>query len=119
MVGDWASTIEAQYVPYMRPQDHGHHADVTSFSVHSGDQALFSVRADEGEHISFAVRRHSDEDLESATIPPELPTRTEAFVHIDHAVRGVGTGSCGPDTLQQYRIGPGTYRWGWTLTLLA
>ena len=117
-LGDWTSTIGAQYVPYMRPQDHGHHADTSTFSVNSGDRPLFSVRADPGQHFSFAVRRHSDEDLEAATIPPELPRRTEAFVHIDHRLRGVGTGSCGPDTLARYRIGPGTYRWGWTITLL-
>lgn len=117
-LGDWTSTIGAQYVPYMRPQDHGHHVDTSTFDVNSGDQPLFSVRADPGEHFSFAVRRHSDEDLEAASIPPELPRRTEAFVHIDHRLRGVGTGSCGPDTLSPYRIGPGTYRWGWTLTLL-
>ncbi len=117
-LGDWSSTIDGQYVPYMRPQDHGHHVDTSTFSVHSGDQPLFSVRADSGQRFSFAVRRHSDEDLEAATIPPELPRRTEAFVHVDHLLRGVGTGSCGPDTLAPYRIGPGTYRWGWTLTLL-
>ena len=117
-LGDWSSTIDAQYVPYMRPQDHGHHVDTSTFNVNSGDEPLFSVRADPGQHFSFAVRRHSDEDLEAASIPPDLPRRTEAFVHIDHRVRGVGTGSCGPDTLFPYRIGPGTYRWGWTLTLL-
>ncbi len=116
-LGDWSSTIHGQYVPYMRPQDHGHHVDTSTFSVHRGEQPLFAVRADRGEHLSFAVRRHSDEDLDRATIAPELARRTETYVHVDHLVRGVGTGSCGPDTLAEYRIGAGTYRWGWTLTL--
>ena len=117
-LGEWTSTIDAQYVQYMRPQDHGHHVETTNFSVHSGDRPLFAVEADDGESFSFAVRRHSDADLGAASIPPQLPRRLESYVHIDHLVRGVGTGSCGPDTLPQYRIGAGTYRWGWTLTLL-
>ena len=116
-LGDWSSTIDAQYVPYMRPQDHGHHPDSTTFSINAGDRPLVTVDSGPGERFSFAVRRHSDEALESATIPPELPDRPDTFVYVDHLVRGVGTGSCGPDTLPTYRIGAGTYRWSWTLTL--
>ena len=41
--------------------------------------------------------------------------RPETIVHLDAAHRGVGTASCGPDTLPGYLVGPGTYRWSWTL----
>jgi beta-galactosidase len=27
----------------------------------------------------------------------------------------LGTASCGPDTLPQYLLGPGEYRWSWSL----
>ena len=33
----------------------------------------------------------------------------------DAAHRGLGTASCGPDTLPAYRLGPGVYRWSWAL----
>ena len=36
-------------------------------------------------------------------------------MHLDHRHRGLGTFSCGPDTLAEYRIGPGRYRWSWRL----
>ena len=42
--------------------------------------------------------------------------RAETIVHLDAAHRGLGTASCGPDTLPEYLVGPGTYRWSWTLT---
>ena len=45
----------------------------------------------------------------------ELQPRPEIFVHVDLAHRGLGTLSCGPDTLPGYRIGPGRYRFTWTL----
>ncbi len=31
------------------------------------------------------------------------------LVNLDVAQRGLGTASCGPDTLERYRIGPGDY----------
>jgi beta-galactosidase len=112
-LGVWNSTAAEQYVPYMRPQDHGHHHDTRWFTVSNGTHALRIDAA--SELFSFAVRKHSDRVLEAATIPPELKPNGETYVYIDHRLRGVGTGSCGPDTLPQYRISPGRYRWSWTL----
>jgi beta-galactosidase len=55
-------------------------------------------------------------DLATATHDVELTPRLETIVHLDVAHRGLGTASCGPDTLPQYLIGPGTYEWTWSLT---
>jgi beta-galactosidase len=112
-VQEWASTVTNQYVPYVRPQDHGHHHDTRWFSV--GDGTTF-VRIDAGESlVSFAARHHSDEALERAETLADLRPSVTSYVHVDHFVRGVGTGSCGPDTLPQYRIAAGRYRWSWTM----
>jgi len=40
-------------------------------------------------------------------------------VHLDAAHRGLGTASCGPDTLPEYWLAPGTYRWSYTLRATA
>jgi beta-galactosidase len=32
--------------------------------------------------------------------------------------RGVGTASCGPDTLPQYLVPTGRHTWTWTITTL-
>ena len=34
----------------------------------------------------------------------------------DVAHRGIGTGSCGPDVLDRYRIAPGTHRFTYRIT---
>jgi beta-galactosidase len=54
-------------------------------------------------------------DLADAKHDVELTPRPEIVVHVDALHRGLGTASCGPDTLAAYRIGPGTYRWTWSL----
>jgi beta-galactosidase len=51
-----------------------------------------------------------------ATHDVELAPRAETVVHLDVAHRGLGTASCGPDTLPEYLVGPGTYEWSWSLS---
>ena len=58
----------------------------------------------------------SDTDCAAATDRLDLRRRSELVVHVDVARRGVGTASCGPDTLERYRVAPGRYRWSWQLT---
>ena len=116
-VRQWSSTVTDQYVPYLRPQDHGHHTDTRWFRL-SGPLGTVEVRSIAPATFSFAARHHSDEALEAATTTAELDPQAETWVHVDHLLRGVGTGSCGPDTLAQYRIGPGRYRWSWRLTVV-
>ena len=55
------------------------------------------------------------QDLAAATHQEELVRAPETIIHLDAAHRGVGTASCGPDTLPAYMVGPGTYHWTWTL----
>jgi beta-galactosidase len=112
-VGEWSSTVSDQYVEYVRPQDHGHHHDTRWFSVGDGQRWLRVDAA--GGLVSFAARHHSDEALQAAETIAQLRDDTRTYVHVDHLVRGVGTGSCGPDTLPQYRIHAGRYRWSWKL----
>ncbi len=59
---------------------------------------------------------HSTDDLYSAADQTELTRRDYLTVHIDIAQRGLGTASCGPDTLSQYRIDAGTYSWSYVIS---
>jgi beta-galactosidase len=38
-------------------------------------------------------------------------------VHLDVAHRGLGTASCGPDVLPQYRLPAGTFTFAYRLTV--
>ena len=115
-VGRWSSTVADQYVPYMHPQDHGHHLGTRWIRLHNKEtERTVILTAKKPATFGFAARHHSDEALGSAATTAELRAQAQTFVHVDHRVRGVGTGSCGPDTLPQYRIGAGRYRWSWSL----
>jgi beta-galactosidase len=111
----WHSTVTEQYVPYIRPQEHGGHEDVRWLSLVSDDGTELRFDFDDTPlHVS--VSHLSVGDLTAATHDVELVPRPETFLHIDAAHRGLGTASCGPDTLPRYRVGAGTFRWSWRVT---
>ena len=112
--GRWTSTVSEQYVPYLVPQEHGAHLETRRFALTGEDGRGVAISAEVP--FSFSASHHSAEDLYGAETTADLTPRDEVVVHLDVAQRGLGTGACGPDTLPQYRIGGGTYRWRWTLT---
>ena len=112
-VGRYRSTVTDQYVPYMMPQEHGGHSDTRWFALHDGSGRGIHVGATTPFH--FSTSHFTAADLTVATHDVELRARPEVFVHVDIAHRGLGTLSCGPDTLPEYRVGPGRYRFTWTL----
>jgi beta-galactosidase len=117
LVGRWTSTVAEQYVPYIRPQENGGHADVRWLELADATGRTLRLSLDRPGQVS--ATHHRAADLAAATHDVELEPRPETIVHLDAAHRGLGTASCGPDTLPEYRLGPGTYRWGWTLRRLA
>jgi beta-galactosidase len=116
VVARWTGPIDDQYVAYVVPQEHGAHVDVRWFSLTAPDGR--GVRVDADPPCTFAARRHHDEDLFRATTTAELDPAGTVEVHVDAAVRGLGTGACGPDTLAAYLVRGGTHRWRWRMTAL-
>jgi beta-galactosidase len=113
-VGRWESTVADQHTAYIRPQEEGGHADVRAVTL-AGEGGRIALRCAQPSQVSFT---HFDaEDLVAATHADELTPRAGTVVHIDAAHRGLGTASCGPDTLPAYLVGPGRYSWSWELTL--
>ncbi|WP_039940036.1 glycoside hydrolase family 2 TIM barrel-domain containing protein [Streptomyces himastatinicus] len=113
-VGHHSVRVDRLFTPYLRPQESGGRHGVRSFSLLSSDAGGgLAVRLDAPRQVS--VTRHRAADLAAATHHDELVPRPRCVVHLDAAHRGLGTASCGPDTLPRYRLGAGTYRWSWSL----
>jgi beta-galactosidase len=115
LVGRWQSSVREQYVPYIRPQENGGHADVRWFELGTR-QGGVRVQLERPAQVSILHFRASD--LTAATHDVELTPCPEVVVQLDAAHRGLGTASCGPDTLPQYLVGPGQYQWAWSISQL-
>jgi beta-galactosidase len=113
LVGTWRSTVTDQYVPYIRPQENGGHSDVRWLELTDAGGAGLRIELDEPRQVSVTHLRGAE--LAAATHDIDVVPVAETVIHIDAAHRGLGTASCGPDTLPEYRLDGGTYRWAWTL----
>ena len=109
IVGAFASTVSDQYFPYIVPQEHGHHCDTRWLTLTDARGRGLQFQA-EGANFGFNATHLPDEILDPAKHPSELVPEAETTLYLDAAMRGLGTGSCGPDTRDEYRIHPGTYR---------
>ena len=112
-IGRWASTVSDQLVPYVRPQECGGHTDVRWLELRDASGTGVRLRFDRPRQVS--VLHQSAADLDAALHVTELRPRPETFVTVDAAHRGVGTASCGPDTLPPYLVPTGIHRWAWIL----
>ncbi len=113
MIGRYSSTVSEQYVPYIMPQEHGHKTDVRWLTL--CDQVEHGIKVEGFPTIEFSVSHYSANDLYAARHTCDLVPRREILLNIDSAMRGLGTGSCGPDTLDPYRLLKSRYNFKFTL----
>ena len=83
-----------------------------------------SPTRDDGDRRPDRARRARARSRSRTSAPPTSPRRpttsTSSRSRRPSSIStpptaGSGTASCGPDTLPEYRLGPGTYRWAWTV----
>jgi beta-galactosidase len=101
------STVTDQYVPYIAPQEHGNHTDTRWLTLAAREVGVLVAGTAPFEFSASHYRAH---DLYAARHTNELDPRPQTVLTLDVHQRGLGTASCGPDTLPRYRIKPGRHR---------
>jgi beta-galactosidase len=112
-VGRFRSTVAEQYVPYVRPQEHGHHPDARWVRLVDARGRGLEIRGVPS--IGFAASHFSAGDLTAANHVNELEPRPEVVLSLDHAQRGLGTASCGPDAAERYRLRERRYSFAYSV----
>ena len=97
-VGMYESSATNEYVPYVMPQEHGNHTRTKLLKMGSG------ITFQTDNEFEFAVSEYSKEALTEATHTDELYKNGYANVRIDYKVSGIGSGSCGPQISDKYRL---------------
>ena len=109
LTGIWQSRVADQYHAFVVPQEHGAHADTRWFTL--TDRHGKGLRVTTREPLSFSARFEHDTTLSAASTIADVEQSNTIEVHLDAALRGLGTAACGPDCLPEYLVGPGTYQW--------
>ena len=101
--GIYEATVAATHEPYIKPQDNGNHGQTRWLEVtDAGGRGLRFTNAPG--RFSFSAHHYSQAALAAAKHQEELREENLTFLSIDGFMRGTGTSSCGPDTLDPYRI---------------
>jgi len=108
----YRSTVAEQYVPYIMPQEHGNKVDVRWLEL---ARATRKIRFVADGVMECSVSHFTADDLYQAFHTSELVPRKEIVLNMDYGQRGLGTGSCGPQTLPQYEINAGTYAFKYSI----
>jgi beta-galactosidase len=112
-MGRWRTTVTEAATPYIRPQENGGRADVRWLALRDAAGHGLRIALEPAGQVSAIHFRAAE--LAAASHDVDLVACPETIIHLDAAHRGLGTASCGPDTLPQYLVGPGTHRWSWTI----
>jgi beta-galactosidase len=104
--GLYESSVDGLQVPYILPQENGNRTDVRWVELSGAGRGL---RISSPGSFDFTASHHSSAQLWEARHTCDLVRMPETYLCIDVAQRGVGTATCGPDTLERYRLRPGPY----------
>ena len=96
--GYYESNADAEYVPYIMPQEHGNHIDCKVLRINDG----LEFYAEKSFEIN--VSKYSSEALTKASHVDELQTNDALNIRIDYKNSGIGSGSCGPELIEKYRL---------------
>jgi len=115
VVGQFQSTVTEQYFPFAVPQEHGNKTEVRWIALQSAKGAGVLFAASVQPWMEASASHYSIADLYQAKHPTDLNPAREVFLNLDYAQRGIGTNSCGPDTLPKHRITAGTHRFSYRI----
>ncbi|MGC9451187.1 MAG: glycoside hydrolase family 2 TIM barrel-domain containing protein [Oceanipulchritudo sp.] len=96
-----------QTLPYVMPQEYGHRTGTRWIRLTAGSRKL-EISAEDA--FEFNYIPYSVAELSEAMHREELPPSETPWLYLDIAHRGVGTGSCGPETREPYRLLGHTYQ---------
>ena len=97
---------------YIRPQENGSHYDCEYVELNN---SRYGIVASAEKAFSFNASYYTQEELEKKTHNYELIESDSVVFCVDYALNGIGSNSCGPVVLDQYRFDDVLFRLQFTL----
>ncbi|MGA1738724.1 MAG: glycoside hydrolase family 2 TIM barrel-domain containing protein [Candidatus Nanopelagicaceae bacterium] len=107
----WRASVSELHTDYIKPQESSARADVRWVTLKEVQGRGPLIRLDKPRFVTISPFESTM--LADTSHNVDLVRSDWVNVTIDAIQRGVGTASCGPDTLSKYIIKPGTYTWSW------
>ncbi len=103
--GIYKSKVHEMDQPYDFPQEYGNRTKVEWVKFYSSkDQTGMAFWT--SKPVDFAVRPYSDQQLDNVKHSFDLQKENRLYVNLDYKNSGLGSGSCGPERMDQYQVYP-------------
>lgn len=99
--GRYRQTVDEMHEDYLRPQENGSHTDCDYITIENGQ---FGLAVASGNRFSFNASPYTQEELEAKAHNYELKASGSTVLCIDYAQNGIGSNSCGPKVMDQYKF---------------
>ena len=110
--GLYRADVEDLHEDYIRPQENGSHYDCEYVELNN---SRYGIVASAEKAFSFNASYYTQEELEKKTHNYELTESDSVVFCVDYALNGIGSNSCGPVVLEQYRFDDVLFRFQFTL----
>ena len=110
--GLYRANVGDLHEDYIRPQENGSHYDCEYVELNNSRYGIV-VSAENA--FSFNASYYTQEELEEKTHNYELIESDSVVFCVDYALNGIGSNSCGPVVLEQYRFDDVLFRFQFTL----
>ena len=110
--GLYHANVDDLHEDYIRPQENGSHYDCEYVELNNSRYGIV-VSAENA--FSFNASYYTQEELEKKTHNYELIESDSVVFCVDYALNGIGSNSCGPVVLDQYRFDDVLFRFQFTL----
>ena len=112
-LGIFDTTAAANHEDYIKPQENGSHWGCEWVRVSDGQCGGLTATA--AEPLSFNISPYTQEELTEKPHNYELTPCGDTVLCLDWALSGIGSNSCGPQLLPQYRLNPEAFTFSLTL----
>ena len=110
--GLYHANVDDLHEDYIRPQENGSHYDCEYVELNN---SRYGIVASAEKAFSFNASYYTQEELEKKTHNYELIESDSVVFCVDYALNGIGSNSCGPVVLDQYRFDDVLFRFQFTL----
>ena len=110
--GLYRANVRDLHEDYIRPQENGSHYDCGYVELNN---SRYGIVASAEKAFSFNASYYTQEELEKKTHNYELAESDSVVLCVDYALNGIGSNSCGPVVLDQYRFNDVLFRFQFTL----
>ena len=102
--GTFSTTVGAMHEPYLRPQENGARSDCDWLTLSGDSHSLHVLGHGLNHRFSFTASAYTQEELTAKAHEFELISSGSTVLCLDYAQSGIGSGSCGPQLLDKYRL---------------